>query len=232
MPRIAQPEDALQHTRMQDLGHLFEKNRAWADGHRARDPQFFEALSRHQAPELLWIGCSDSRVAPSRLLDLPPGELFVHRNVGNVVSQTDPNCLAAVQYAVDVLKVKHVIVCGHSGCGAVQAVLDGTTLGPADEWLSHVRDVRDKHKAHLATLPDEEQRVGHLCELNALEQALNVCRTSALQAAWSRGQSLRVHSWIYRMADGLLQDLELSVSGPDDVEASYHEAVRRTAAPA
>jgi carbonic anhydrase len=216
---------------MRVLGHLFENNRAWSEALRARDPQFFEKLSSQQAPELFWIGCSDSRVAAAQLLGLLPGELFVHRNVANVVVHTDLNCLTAMQFAVDVLKVKHIIVCGHYGCGGVAAALDGAKLGLADNWLRHVQDVRHKHEEHLEYVPDGAQRTDRLCELNVLEQVVNVCQTTIVQDTWALGRALAVHGWIYRIADGLLHDLGLCVLGPDELGPAYQDVLRTTGAP-
>jgi carbonic anhydrase len=217
---------------MRVLQHLFENNRSWSQDLRARDPRFFERLERQQAPELFWIGCSDSRVPANQLLGLLPGELFVHRNVANVVVHADLNCLAATQFAVDVLKVRHVIVCGHYGCSGVQAALDGAKLGLADNWLRHVQDVRLAHEEHLQSVPAGAARAERLCELNVIAQAVNVCQTTIVQDAWARGQELSVHGWIYRVADGLLHDLGLCVVGPDEVAAAYRDALRAMAATA
>ncbi|MHC5209840.1 MAG: carbonate dehydratase [Planctomycetota bacterium] len=216
---------------MRVLAQLFENNRKWSEGLRARDPRFFEKLSGQQAPELFWIGCSDSRVAAAQLLGLLPGELFVHRNVANVVVHTDLNCLSAMQFAVDVLRVKHVIVCGHYGCGGVAAALAGTRLGLADNWLRHVQDVATRHGERLATLPDVPERADRLCELNVLDQVVNVCQTTIVQDAWARGQELAVHGWIYRLADGLLHDLGLCVLGAEEVDTAYREVLRTTGTP-
>jgi carbonic anhydrase len=213
---------------MRVLGHLFDSNRAWSEGLRAQDPRFFERLCSQQAPEFFWIGCSDSRVPANQLLGLMPGELFVHRNVANVVVHADLNCLAATQFAVDVLKVKHIIVCGHYGCGGVAAALAGAKIGLADNWLRHVQDVRNRHEQQLAALPGDAARADRLCELNVLEQAVNVCRTTIVQDAWARGQELSVHAWIYRIADGLLHDLGISVLGADEVVPAYQDALRAT----
>lgn len=199
---------------MKSLGHLFESNRAWAQRIRQQDPEFFEKLARQQAPKYLWIGCSDSRVPANQIVGMLPGELFVHRNVANVVVHTDLNCLSVMQFAVDVLKVQHVIVCGHYGCGGVRAALNQESLGLVDNWLRHVQDVRHKHEAELAELRDFEQRHARLCELNVLEQVTNVCQTSILREAWRRGQSVAVHGWIYGLQDGLLRDLNTTSTGP------------------
>jgi carbonic anhydrase len=192
---------------MDSLAHLFDKNKAWSDAIRARDPQFFDKLSQQQNPEYLWIGCSDSRVPANQILGLLPGEVFVHRNIANVVVHTDLNCLSVLQFAVDVLKVKHVMVVGHYGCAGVGAALRCERVGLADNWLRHVQDVRAKHDACLCGLGDEPTRNARLCELNVIEQVANVCQTTIVRDAWERGQSLHVHGWIYALKDGLLRNL-------------------------
>src|SRR5690349_17713931 len=192
---------------MRVLKRLFDSNRAWSQRIQQLDPEFFLKLSRQQSPDFLWIGCADSRVPANEIVGLLPGELFVHRNVANVVVHTDLNCLSVMQYAVDVLKVHHVIVCGHYGCGGVRAALRRDRLGLIDNWLRHVQDVRDKHQGHLDTLPEEAQQVDRLCELNVVEQVMNVCQTTIVSDAWARGQSVAVHGWIYGLRDGLLRDL-------------------------
>jgi carbonic anhydrase len=196
---------------MSELDHLFRNNRAWAERIRLADPEFFDKLAHQQSPQYLWIGCSDSRVPANEIVDLLPGELFVHRNVANVVVHTDLNCLSVIQFAVGVLKVRHIIVCGHYGCSGVRAALMKERHGLADNWLRHVQDVEDQHKENLRGLSDEE-RLQRLCELNVTEQVTNVCRTSIVEDAWSRGQALSVHGWIYGIQDGLLRDLKVSVS--------------------
>ncbi|HEX7070669.1 MAG TPA: carbonate dehydratase [Rhodothermales bacterium] len=201
---------------MRTLGDLFENNRTWAADRTRQDPEFFLRLKSQQAPDYLWIGCADSRVPANEIVGLPPGEMFVHRNIANVVVHTDLNCLSTVQYAVDVLKVRHIIVCGHYGCGGVLAALRDQKVGLADNWLRHVQDVRWKHREELAALPDETERHARLCELNVVEQVLNLCQTTVVQDAWARGQSLVVHGWIYDIADGLLRDLGVHVSGDGD----------------
>ena len=198
------------------LEHLFANNRAWADAMRADDPEFFLRLRQQQAPTYLWIGCSDSRVPANQIVGLPPGELFVHRNVANVVVHTDLNCLSVIQFAVDVLKISHVIVCGHYGCGGVRAALRDERLGLVDNWIRHVQDVSRKHDVGLALLEDEIQRADRLCELNVIEQVANVCQTTVVAEAWSRGQELAVHGWIYGLHDGLLRDLHCTVQRPDE----------------
>jgi carbonic anhydrase len=202
---------------MKTLSKLFDSNRAWAEEISAREPQFFRNLARQQTPEYLWIGCSDSRVPSTQLVALTPGEMFVHRNVANLVVHTDLNCLSVMQYAVDALRVKHIIVCGHYGCGGVQAALQGARLGLIDNWLRHVQDVAEKHADALARAKDEDERLRLLCELNVREQVSNVSRTTVVQAAWERGQELSVHGWIYALEDGLLRDLGVCVTCPADM---------------
>ena len=200
---------------MASLDHLFANNRKWSQRIKARDPKFFDALAQQQSPRYVWIGCSDSRVPANEIVDLLPGELFVHRNVANVVVHTDLNCLSVLQYAVDVLAVEHVIVCGHYGCGGVRAALAGVSLGLIDNWLRHVRDVRDRHLAAIEELDDENARIDRLCELNVVAQVRHVCQTTIVQDAWRRGQTLSVHGWIYSLQDGLLRDLHVGDSGSD-----------------
>jgi carbonic anhydrase len=195
---------------MKDLKQLIEQNRAWADGIKASDPKFFQTLAKQQSPSFLWIGCADSRVPATQLVGMVPGEMFVHRNVANVVVHTDFNCLSVMQYAVDVLKVNHIIVCGHHGCGGVKAAMDNLQLGLIDNWLRHVQDVLHTHKDALAAIADESDRLDRLCELNVIEQVKSVSRTTVVQSAWQRGQELAVHGWIYGLQDGLLRDLEVS----------------------
>lgn len=207
------------------LNYLFEKNRSWSEKTKAVDPDFFLKLSRQQSPEYLWIGCSDSRVPANEIVDLLPGELFVHRNVANVVVHTDLNCLSVMQFAVDVLRVKHIIVCGHYGCGGVVSALRGERLGLIDNWLRHVQDVRFKHEACLAKFACEVERADRLCELNVIEQVVHVCQATVVQDAWARGQKLAVHGWIYGLHDGLLRDLNVCMTRPDEVEATYQAAI-------
>jgi carbonic anhydrase len=204
---------------MRVLNHLFLNNRAWADGIRRQDPEFFERLSRQQSPAYLWIGCSDSRVPANEIVGLSPGDLFVHRNVANVVVHTDLNCLSVIQFAVDVLKVQHIIVCGHYGCGGVLAALRGEKLGLIDNWLRHVQDVGEKHRAELDSIGTEVPRHDRLCELNIVDQVTHVCQTSIVQGAWSRGQPLAVHGWIYGIGDGLLKDLEICITSAAELRA-------------
>jgi len=202
---------------MRMLGHLFENNRAWAAEMTRQDPEFFQRLVRQQEPRYLWIGCSDSRVPANQIVGLLPGEMFVHRNVANVVVHTDLNCLSAIQFAVDVLRVRHVIVCGHHGCGGVLAALRDDKLGLIDNWLRHVQDVKAKHRAQLDALPGEPQRHAALCELNVVEQVINVSRTSILRDAWQRGQEVAVHGWIYDIRDGLLWDTGVCVTAESEI---------------
>jgi carbonic anhydrase len=194
-----------------DLAELFERNREWAAAVVADDPDFFSALAERQTPEYLWIGCSDSRVPANQIVGLQPGDVFVHRNVANVVVHTDLNCLSVLQYAVDVLRIEQVIVCGHYGCGGVAAALHGSRHGLIDNWLRHVTDVAEKHAAELASL-DDEPRFDRLCELNVVEQVVNVCQTTIVEDAWARGQTLTVHGIVYGLEDGLLRDLGVSTS--------------------
>jgi carbonic anhydrase len=210
---------------MNKLQNLFARNRAWAQSIIQRDPDFFAKLSRQQSPEFLWIGCSDSRVPANQIVGLLPGEIFVHRNIANVVVHTDLNCLSVAQFAVDILKVRHVIVCGHYGCAGVRAALRGERLGLVDNWLRHVQDVRDKHQSLLKSLDNEVERADRLCELNVLEQVLNVCQTSIVRDAWQRGQELTVHGWIYGLYDGLIRDLGMAVSSWKEVERAHRKAV-------
>ena len=207
---------------MRALSRLLANNRTWASGITQREPGFFERLAGQQAPEFLWIGCSDSRVPANEIVGLLPGELFVHRNVANVVVHTDLNCLSCIEYAVDVLHVQHIIVCGHYGCGGVLAALRDQRLGLIDNWLHHIQDVREQHATELRGLPSEAERHARLCELNVIEQALNVCRTTIVQDAWRREQPLTVHAWIYGLTDGLLRDLGICVSTTEELAARHH----------
>jgi len=196
---------------MKDLKRLLDQNRAWAENIKASDPDFFLTLAKQQSPRFLWIGCADSRVPATQLAGMMPGEMFVHRNVANVVVHTDFNCLSVMQYAVDVLKVDHIIVCGHHGCGGVKAAMDNLQLGLIDNWLRHVQDVIDAHQDTLSKIDDEDERFDRLCELNVIEQVRSVGRTTIVQSAWHRGQELVVHGWIYDLQDGLLRDLGVSL---------------------
>ena len=198
-----------------------ERNRDWAARMRERDPSFFERLVHAQKPELLWIGCSDSRLPPDQVVGRLPGEIFVHRNVGNVVVHTDLNCLSVLQYGIEVLKVRHVIVCGHYGCGGVRAAMTPQPLGLIDNWLRHVRDVYMVNRAELDAIAEPGAREDRLCELNVAAQVANVCHTTIVQDAWRRGQPLAVHGWIYALADGLVRDLDLVVESPEQIPAAY-----------
>jgi carbonic anhydrase len=210
---------------MRDLNNLLENNRAWAAKIRSQDPQFFETLSKQQNPQYLWIGCSDSRVPANEIVMVLPGELFVHRNVANVVVHTDLNCLSVMQYAVDVLQVKHVIVCGHYGCGGVRAALENSKLGLIDNWLRHVQDVRQKHASSLSKIEDFDAKADRLCELNVIEQVVNVCQTTIVQSAWERGQELSIHGWIYGLSDGHIRNLNVSIGLPDELVNIYEGAL-------
>ena len=196
------------------LDHLFENNRRWAASVTRRDPDFFKRLARQQAPEYLWIGCSDSRVPANEIVDLLPGELFVHRNVANVVVHTDLNCLSVVQFAVDALRVRHIIVTGHYGCGGVRAAIDDQQHGLIDNWLRHVQDVRDRHAAELARISDPDARADRLCELNVAQQVRNLSRSTIVHDAWKRRQPLAIHGWCYGLKDGIVRDLGVTVSSP------------------
>jgi carbonic anhydrase len=207
------------------LKDLLAKNRQWAANVTATDPHFFEQLSQQQAPKYLWIGCSDSRVPATQIVDLQPGEIFVHRNVSNVVVHSDLNALSTIQFAVDVLKVEHILVVGHYGCGGVGAVLRKDKLGLIDNWLRHVRDVAFKHQSMLPEALSMAVRHQRLCELNAIEQALNVCGTSIVQDAWERGQSIAVHAWVYGLTDGHMHDMGLVVTGRDKLASAYRQAL-------
>lgn len=211
---------------MVSIQQLFEQNRAWSEGIRRSEPEFFATLSRQQSPKYLWIGCSDSRVPANEIVGLLPGELFVHRNVANVVVHSDLNCLSVVQYAVEVLKVEHIIVCGHYGCGGVQAALDGRKLGLIDNWLRHIRDVHHKHALAVESVLGPA-KLDTLCELNVVEQALHVCQTSIVQDAWARGAKLSVHAWIYGLSDGLVKDLGLNVSQAEALTPAYGKILAR-----
>ena len=197
---------------MRHLPELFENNRRWAAACVATRPDFFDRLRAQQSPQFLWIGCSDSRVPANDIVGLMPGELFVHRNVANVVVQTDLNCLSVLQYAVDVLRVRHVIVCGHYGCGGVRAVIENAKLGLIDNWLRHVQDVHERYRAQVDNAGSLDGRVDRLCELNVIEQAVHVCKTTVVQEAWARQEPLAVHAWIYGLEDGLLRDLGFAVA--------------------
>lgn len=208
------------------LTHLFDSNRAWAHDVEAHTPGFFSRLQNQQSPEYMWIGCSDSRVPANEICGLLPGELFVHRNVANVVVHSDLNCLSVMQFAIDSLKVKHIMVVGHYGCSGVNAAMENLRVGLADNWLRHVQDVRNQHRDWLYALPEGRVRVDALCELNVLEQALNVCQTTVVQDAWARGQEVVVHGWVYGLHNGLIKDLRMSVATPDALAGVYAAALQ------
>jgi carbonic anhydrase len=210
---------------MRTLDHLFASNQAWARRIREQDPDFFRKLSEQQSPSYLWIGCSDSRVPANEIVGLLPGELFVHRNIANLVVHTDLNCLSVMQFAVDLLKVRHIIVCGHYGCSGVGAALRRDRLGLADNWLRHVQDVRQKHEQTLAKTDGHTEAANRLCELNVIEQVANVCQTTIACDAWTRGQELTVHGWIYGLQDGRLRDLNATVSQPEEALPAYEAAL-------
>ena len=207
------------------LKELLDRNKEWAAKVRAEDPQFFKRLSQLQAPKYLWIGCSDSRVPANQITGLQPGEVFVHRNVANVVVHTDLNCLSTIQFAVDVLKVEHILVVGHYGCGGVHAALTGTRVGLVDNWLRHVGDVAQKHSAMLAEVELESLRHARLCELNVVEQVVNVCQTTIVQDAWARGQKLSVHAWVYSLLDGRVRELGMGVDNNEELPVAYRMAM-------
>jgi carbonic anhydrase len=211
---------------MQSLKHLFDSNRVWSERIRRQSPEFFAELSRQQSPEYLWIGCADSRVPANEIVGLLPGELFVHRNVANIVVHTDLNCLSVIQFAVDLLRVRHIIVCGHYGCSGIAAALRGDRLGLCDNWLRHAQDVREKHQSRLAGLADPATAHDRLCELNVVEQVVNVCHTSIVRDAWERGQSLAVHGWVYGLRDGLLHDLGATVAAAAQLDEVYRSSLR------
>lgn len=204
---------------------LLRRNRAWSNREREADPGYFSRLVAQQHPEFLWIGCADSRVPANEIIGLAPGEVFVHRNVANVVVHTDLNCLSVMQYAVDVLQVKHILVVGHYGCGGVRAALTDTRVGLADNWLRHVQDVRDKYRGWLRDIDDVETRANRLCELNVVEQALNVSESTVVRDAWARGQDLAVHGWIYGLSDGIVRELGADMSRDEEAFGSYESAV-------
>lgn len=210
---------------MQNLNHLFESNKAWAGRILQQDPEFFLKLSRQQSPSYLWIGCSDSRVPANEIVGMLPGELFVHRNIANLVVHTDLNCLSVMQFAVDILKVRHIIVCGHYGCSGVNAALRRTRLGLSDNWIRHLQDVREKHEKSLANLGENATASDRFCELNVIEQVANVCQTSIARDAWERGQELTVHGWIYGLKDGLLRDLNVTVADFSEATTVYQSAI-------
>src|ERR1044072_1507630 len=210
---------------MTDLQRLLERNKVWAESIKASDPEFFQTLAKQQSPGFLWIGCSDSRVPATQLVGMAPGEMFVHRNVANVVVHTDFNCLSVMQYAVDVLKVKHIIVCGHDGCGGVKAAMENVQFGLIDNWLRHVQDVMHTHRDELAQIADQSERVDRLCALNVIEQVKSVSRTTIVQNAWERGQELAVHGWVYGLSNGLIHDLNIHIANQDELATIYQNAI-------
>ena len=212
-------------TRDRTLKHLFDSNRDWSERIRRQDPEFFRKLATQQSPDYLWIGCSDSRVPANQIVGLLPGELFVHRNVANLVVHTDLNCLTAMQFAVDVLKVRHIIVCGHYGCSGVLAALRRDRIGLSDNWLRHIQDVQLKHQARLAGFDPAIAAADQLCELNVIEQVTNVCQTTIARDAWERGQELAIHGWIYGIRDGLLRNLNITVTRLDETQQIYETAL-------
>ena len=210
---------------MKTLSRLFENNRHWAQSVAEEDPEFFKNLSNQQTPEYFWIGGSDSRVPANQIIGLPPGEVFVHRNIANMVIHTDINCLSVLQYAVDVLKVRHIIVCGHYDCGGVKGAMSHQSNGLVDNWLRHIRDIYAKHETMLNAIADEQVRTEKLCEINVIEQVANACHTTIVQDAWKRGQELAVHGWIYALNNGLLQDLHVCVQSADELSSIYRLAI-------
>ena len=212
---------------MTTLDELLKNNREWAEQVRLEDPGFFKRLSQQQAPKYLWIGCSDSRVPANQILGLAPGEVFVHRNIANVVVHADLNCLSVIQFAVDLLKVEHILVVGHYGCSGVHASLTGNRVGLADNWLRHVGDVAQKHMVLLDEVETDSMKHARLCELNAIEQVVNVCQTTVIQDAWARGQSLSVHGWVYSLLDGRVRNMGMDVSAPEELSVAYERALAR-----
>jgi carbonic anhydrase len=213
---------------MRTLKHLFDNNRAWAARVTAQDPEFFQKLAAQQTPQYLWIGCADSRVPANQITDLMPGEVFVHRNLANVIVHTDLNSLSVIQYAVEVLKVKHIIVCGHYGCGGVRAAMQTQEFGLLDNWLRHLKDVYQLHEAELGAIGDDQRRFERFCEVNVIEQVAHVCQTTIVQGAWRRGQELSIHGWIYGVSDGLLKDLDVCITSLDDIHNLYRMSTPST----
>ncbi len=209
------------------LENLFANNKAWSESMNAENPEFFSRLVNQQTPEYLWIGCSDSRVPANQIIGLAPGEVFVHRNIANVVVHTDLNALSVIHYAVEMLRVKHILVVGHYGCGGVKAAFYDNRTGLTDNWLRHVQDVRDRHEVKLAAIDDPNERVNRLCEFNAMQQVVNVCQTSVLREAWARGQSVTVHGWCYSLQNGLINDLKVSASSREEAMERYRDAVEK-----
>lgn len=206
---------------MRKLKHLFERNKNWSEKIKETDPEFFLNLSKQQTPEYLWIGCADSRVPANQIVDLMPGEVFVHRNIANLVVHTDLNSLSVIQYAVEVLKVKHVIVCGHYGCGGVQAAMQNNALGLIDNWLRHIRDIYRNYQAEIDAIEDEKEKLNLLCEKNVIEQVANLSHSTTIQNAWKNGQELSIHGWIYSIKNGVLKDLNVCTTGLDEISQTY-----------
>ncbi len=206
---------------MRILNNLFENNKKWAEKMKRSDPDFFSKLSKQQHPEYLWVGCSDSRVPANEIIGMLPGEVFVHRNIANLVIHTDLNCLAVIQYAVEVLKVKHIIVCGHYGCGGIQAAMDNKVHGLIDNWIRNIKDIHRYHQTEIDSLQSEKEKIDLLCELNVIEQAANICHTAIVQEAWNSGQKLSVHGWIYSIEDGILKDLDVCTTSPDEIAQTH-----------
>lgn len=211
------PPNYKRSFQMRTLQHLFDNNREWADKNKSADPDFFLRLSEGQKPDYLWIGCSDSRVQPATLVNLPPGKLFVHRNIANLIIHTDLNCLSVIQYAVEVLKVPHIIICGHYGCGGLQAVLDQHEHGLIDNWLQHARDIYHRHFDSLQAFSQDKEKLNTFCEINVIEQVYNICNTPTIQRVWKSGQQLSVHGLIYNLEDGLLKNMNICVSGIHEI---------------
>src|SRR5215213_3098350 len=212
---------------MDSLKHLLEKNKNWAERMKENEPEFFEKLAGLQTPEYLWIGCSDSRITPATSIELLPGEMFVHRNIANLIIHTDMNCLSVMQFAVDVLKVKHIIVCGHYGCGGVMAALDDTRLGLIDNWLRHIQDLAHKYQNELDRTKDYDERLDKLCEINVIEQVVSTGETTILQDAWLRGQDVRVHGWIYYITDGIYRDLRVTVKSLESLNSLRFKTINQ-----
>ena len=211
------------------LTNLFEQNRLWVESVTANDPDYFKRLANQQSPEYLWIGCSDSRVPANQITGLAPGEVFVHRNIANVVVHTDLNALSVIQFAIEQLKVKHILVVGHYGCSGVRAAMENLRIGLADNWIRHVKDVDEKHGAYLGSIIKSNDRLDRLCELNVIEQVVNVCQTTSVQDAWSRNQPLTVHGWVYGLKDGMARDMGISVANPDELTARYQSVIAKRA---
>jgi carbonic anhydrase len=206
---------------MQDLKNLFEKNKNWVNMIKESDPDFFTKLSKQQNPEYLWIGCSDSRVPANAIVDMLPGEMFVHRNIANLVIHTDLNCLSVIQFAVEVLKVKHIIVCGHYGCGGINAAMDNREHGLIDNWLRHIKDIYRFHQSKIDALLNEKDKINLMCELNVIEQVANICHTTIIQRAWKSGQELAIHGWIYSIEDGILKDLNVCTTNSNEISQTH-----------